>query len=210
MRDLLLDPETFRQLASARLLSAPLAADEDPTPFGDHVIAGVPFEPALAAAARPAAVLVPIIKKRGGLSLLLTERASGLSSHAGQVAFPGGRIESGESARDAALREAAEEISLPLSDVETLGYLEPYFSGSGYRVQPVVAFIEDGLPLQPQPGEVARIFDVPLGLVLDRDQYSRGQIIWRGRERSFYILNHPGAYIWGVTAGILRAFAEKF
>lgn len=210
MHDFLASPDAFRQAAIARLLTTPREADDDPMPFGDHVIAGVPLEPSLVATARPAAVLVPVIKKADGLSMLLTERAAGLSSHAGQVAFPGGRIESGESARDAALREAAEEIGLPLREVETLGYLEPYFSGSGYRVQPVVALIDDGLPLQPQPGEVARIFDVPLGLVLDREQYSRGQIFWRGRERSFYILNHPGAYIWGVTAGILRAFAEKF
>jgi len=151
-----------------------------------------------------------VVRREHGLSIVLTERAAHLSTHAGQVAFPGGRVEPGESAAQAALREAQEEIGLSPSHVEPLGYLPPYFSGTGYRVQPLVAVLGPGTELLADANEVARLFEVPLAHALDTRRYRRGEIFWRGRERSFFILDYPDAYIWGVTAGIMRSFADRF
>jgi 8-oxo-dGTP pyrophosphatase MutT (NUDIX family) len=202
--------DPFRLRAGSALLGAPLSDIEDEKRFGCHVIAGLPVDPAFIANAKPAAVLYPVVARPEGLSVLLTERAGHLSSHAGQVAFPGGRIEPGESAGEAALREANEEIGLRPEDAEVLGYLPPYFSGTGFRVQPVVALIDPAAVLRPAPSEVARIFEVPLDHAMNLAHYRQSTIFWRGKERIFYILDHEAAYIWGVTAGILRAFAERY
>lgn len=202
--------DPFRIRAGSALLRAPLSDSEDEKRFGCHVIAGLPVDPAFIVNAKPAAVLYPVVARPEGLSVLLTERAGHLSSHAGQVAFPGGRVEPGESAGEAALREANEEIGLHAGDAETIGYLPPYFSGTGFRVQPVVALVDPAAEFRPDPSEVARIFEVPLDHAMNLAHYRQSTIFWRGRERVFYILDHEAAYIWGVTAGILRAFAERY
>ncbi len=202
--------EPFRLRALEKLFPAPLDPEQDWEQFGCHKIANIPPEPEFWAKAKPAAVLVPVVRREQGLSLVLTERAAHLSTHAGQVAFPGGRVEPGESAAEAALREAEEEIGLSPSHVEPIGYLPPYFSGTGYRVQPMVAVLEENARFTPDANEVARLFEVPLAHVLDTRRYRRGEIFWRGRERSFFILDYPDAYIWGVTAGIMRSFADRF
>lgn len=204
------EPDAFRQRARRALFEEPLDPVLDPERFGCHVIANIPPEPDFWERAKPAAVLVPIVRRAEGLALVLTERSAVLSTHAGQVAFPGGRIEPGEAARAAALREAQEEIGLEPDSVEPIGFLPPYFSGTGFRVQPLVALVSPEARFVPDPGEVARVFEVPLALVLDPARYRRGEIFWRGRERSFYILDYADAYIWGVTAGIMRNFAERF
>lgn len=204
------EPDAFRQRARRALFEEPLDPHLDPERFGCHVIASIPPEPDFWEKSKPAAVLVPVVKRAAGLNLVLTERSAALSTHAGQVAFPGGRIEPGESARVAALREAQEEIGLPPVQVEPIGFLPPYFSGTGFRVQPLVGLVSPEALFAPDPGEVARIFEVPLAVVLDPARYRRGEIFWRGRERSFYILDYAEAYIWGVTAGIMRNFAERF
>lgn len=196
--------------ASAALSPVPLELSDVYPVFGDHVIAGLPADPAFIARARPAAVLMPIVRRAEGLTLLLTERSANLNTHAGQVAFPGGRIDPGEGALEAALREADEEIGLPAGAITPLGFLPPYYSGTGYRVQPLVAVIPPDLDLRPNPAEVERVFEVPLATVLDLRRYRRGTIFWQGQERLFYILDHPGDYIWGVTAGIMRSFAERY
>ncbi len=200
----------FAARARAVLLPEPLDAEADQRRFGCHVIAGLPADPALIAAAKPAAVLYPVVARPEGLSVLLTERAGHLSTHAGQVAFPGGRIEPGESPEAAALREAEEEIGLAPGFVTPLGFLPPYFSGTGFRVQPLVALVDPAAVLRPDPSEVARVFEVPLDHALDLAHYRQSTIFWRGRERIFYILDHEAAYIWGVTAGIMRSFAERY
>ncbi|CAN1539178.1 MutT NTP pyrophosphohydrolases including oxidative damage repair enzymes [Rhabdaerophilaceae bacterium] len=199
----------FQAYVAPRLFAEPPLSVGEPAPFGCHTIAGLDPDPSLIARARPAAVLLPVIERENGLMVLLTERSAALSTHAGQIAFPGGRVEAGESALCAALREAKEEIGLDPELVEPLGYLQPYYSGTGFRVQPVVALVAADASFTPDPGEVARIFEIPLALALDRQRYSMGLITWQGRERAFFILDYPDAYIWGVTAGIMRSMAER-
>ena len=200
----------FATRARGRFALAPIAVGEEREQLGDHTIAGLIEAPSYIAAAKPAAVLMPVIARPSGLSLLLTERAAHLKAHAGQVAFPGGRIEPGETAREAALRESEEEIGLASRHVTPLCYLPPYYSGSGFRVQPVLGLVEPAAAWQPNPSEVARIFEIPLDHALDLARYSHGTTFWRGLERRFFVLNHPEAYIWGLTAGIMRIFAERF
>ncbi|KAF0231399.1 MAG: hypothetical protein FD175_700 [Beijerinckiaceae bacterium] len=202
--------EPFRVRAGQVLLPEPLAPDEDAARFGCHVIAGMPAEKHFFDTAKPAAILYPVVARPEGLSILLTERAGHLKTHAGQVAFPGGRIEAGESALEAALREAEEEIGLARQHVAPVGFLPPYYSGTGFRVQPLVALIDPAVMLTPDPSEVARIFEVPLDHAMNLAHYRQSTIYFRGRERIFYILDHEAAYIWGVTAGIMRSFAERF
>lgn len=200
----------FTARIRAALHAAPLEHAEDQIRFGCHEIARITPEPGFLDAARPAAVLVPIVARPHGLSVILTERAAHLSTHAGQVAFPGGRVDPGENAIEAALREAEEEIGLARAAVEPVGFLPPYFSGTGFRVQPMVALISADAQLTASPDEVARVFEVPLADVLDLGRYRENTIFWKGRERRFFILDHDSAYIWGVTAGIMRSFAERF
>lgn len=214
MMDLMTPPfdlaAPFRRRARQLLLPAPLDPVEDARRFGCHVIAGVPADQNFLETAKPAAVLYPVVVRPEGLSVLLTERAGHLNTHAGQVAFPGGRIEPGESALDAALREAEEEIGLRREFVAPVGFLNPYYSGTGFRVQPLVALVDPAAELVPDPSEVARIFEVPLDHAMNLAHYRQSTIFWRGKERIFYILDHEAAYIWGVTAGIMRSFAERY
>ena len=202
--------EAFAARASRVLHDTPLAPNQDHARFGCHVIAGVSAGRDFFEEARPAAVLVPIVARAQGLSLLLTERAAHLKTHAGQVAFPGGRVEAEETAADAALREAQEEVGLDPTLVTPLGFLPPYFSGTGFRVQPMVGIVASEAIFTPDPGEVARVFEVPLSHVLDLARYRTGTIFFRGRERTFYIHDYEDAYIWGVTAGIMRSLAALY
>jgi 8-oxo-dGTP pyrophosphatase MutT (NUDIX family) len=151
-----------------------------------------------------AAVLVPIVDRPGGMSVLLTQRCEELPSHPGQVAFPGGRSHGAhETPEQTALREAEEEIGLTRDEVEIIGRLNVRYSGTGYRVTPVVGLIEPPFTLRADPSEVAAIFEVPLGVVLDPANHVLQTVIRNGREREFYVLTHPERYIWGLTARML-------
>lgn len=156
----------------------------------------------------PAAVLVPIVAHPGEPSVLLTLRSPRLSSHAGQVSFPGGRIEAGETPEAAAVREAAEEVGLDPRLPELVGRLPEHLTGTGYHVTPVVALLPPPLVLTPDPAEVAEAFELPLSTVLDPAAPERRSGEFRGRRREFWVWPHERHYIWGATAAILVNLAR--
>jgi 8-oxo-dGTP pyrophosphatase MutT (NUDIX family) len=160
-------------------------------------------------ALRPAAVLVPLIDRAEGMSVLLTQRTPHLSAHAGQIAFPGGRIEPEDSdAVAAALRETEEEIGLPRDHVTVIGRLDTYVTGTGFEITPVVGIVRVPFPHSLDPVEVAEMFEVPLGFVLDRRNHQRFEREVAERRRTFFVLPFENRYIWGATAGMLVNLAE--
>lgn len=156
----------------------------------------------------PAAVLVPIVSHPEEPSVLLTLRSPRLSSHAGQVSFPGGRMEPGETPEAAAVREAAEEVGLDPRLPELIGRLPEHLTGTGYHVTPVVALLPAPLVLTPDPAEVAEAFELPLSTVLDPAAPERRSGEFRGRRREFWVWPHERHYIWGATAAILVNLAR--
>jgi 8-oxo-dGTP pyrophosphatase MutT (NUDIX family) len=160
-------------------------------------------------ATKPAAVLVPIVD-RGEPTVLLTLRTSELPSHAGQVAFPGGKIDpADESPVAAALRETTEEIGLAPTLIEPIGYLDLYLTFSGFRILPTVARVKPGFTLTLNPREVTETFEVPLGFLMTPDNHQRKIRDWNGIQREYYAMPFENRYIWGITAGILRNLYER-
>ncbi len=151
-----------------------------------------------------AAVLLPLVDRPGGLTVLLTQRTDHLNSHAGQISFPGGRVEPDDASHQAAaLRETEEEIGLTADRIEIIGQLDHYVVRSGYRVTPVVGFVNPPFEVRADPFEVAEVFEVPLRFILDRKNHETDTRIHDGVERSFYVLPYEDRYIWGATAGML-------
>jgi 8-oxo-dGTP pyrophosphatase MutT (NUDIX family) len=158
-----------------------------------------------------ASVLVPIVKHESGLTVLLTERAAHLRQHAGQIAFPGGRRDAEDRTPiDTALREAAEEVGIDAGFVEVLGLMPHYWSGTGYRITPVVALLEPGFTVRSDPTEVAAVFEVPLVFLMNPGHHERRRIRIDDLDRDFYAMpfrhdEHQREYfIWGATAAMLR------
>ena len=189
-------------------IEAKLKAARAPKPGnGDHALTpGMEARPAT----REAAVLILLIPQAdGSLNVLFTERTTTLKAHAGQVSFPGGGVEAQDKTRaDTALREAQEEIGLDPANARVLGTLDDYVTRTGFCVTPVVAVLENAQGWQPQESEVARIFEVPLGHILDEKGLTREGVTFEGGERFFYAVYFDGARIWGATAGMLNAFKE--
>ena len=153
---------------------------------------------------RPAAVLVPVVRRDDDLTVLFTRRTSHLHDHAGQISFPGGRTEPGDaSPRETALRETAEEIGLDPGHVDILGHLTDYTTVTGYRVTPVVGIVSSPFELKLDDFEVAEAFEVPLGFLLDPANHQRNLLMHEGRERHYYAMPYGPYYIWGATAGML-------
>jgi len=181
------------------------AAGPEPTAF-DHVVGPLSeaMRAELARAERQAAVLVGLIERPAGLALLLTERAGHLKYHAGQVAFPGGRVEPGDAGPVAtALREAEEEIGLAPTAVEVVGTIAPQITGTGFRVTPVVGFVGAAFEPMPDPAEVAEVFEMPLDYALDAANFTareweRGGTRFRGYEYAY-----RGHRVWGATAAMI-------
>lgn len=157
----------------------------------------------------PAAVLVPLVARDGGMTVLLTRRTANMSSHGGQVSFPGGRIDAGDAdAVAAALREAEEEIGLAPRHVAPLGRLDTYVTRTGYEVVPVVGLVTPPFDLVRNPHEVAAIFEAPLEFFLDRANHRLGSRVYEGVLRYFYEMPWGEHHIWGATAGMLVNLAE--
>ncbi|MCK7615776.1 CoA pyrophosphatase [Roseibium sediminicola] len=158
---------------------------------------------------RDAAVLIGVLERGDEPSVVLTQRTGHLKSHAGQVAFPGGKIDPTDNGPvEAALREADEEIGLSPGDVEPLGHLAPYLTGSGYRVVPVIGAIRDNVSFHPSPDEVEDVFEVPLRFLMNPANHQKLSREWQGKRRYFYAMPYGERYIWGVTAGIIRSMYE--
>lgn len=158
---------------------------------------------------RPAAVLIPVVD-RPEPTVLLTQRSPNLSSHAGQIAFPGGKIDvTDASPLDAALREAEEEVGLDRSFVDPIGYLDVYGTAFGFRILPTVARVRPGFTLRINAGEVDDAFEVPLAFLMDPANHQLHSKEFRGMERSYYAMPFAERYIWGATAGILRVLYER-
>lgn len=155
-------------------------------------------------ALKPAAVLVPIVEREQTLSVIFTRRADHLARHAGQVSFPGGRVNEGEAnAIDAALRETEEEVGLSRSYVDVIGELDRYETGTGFSIHPIVGLVRTGFDLKIDPAEVAEVFEVPLDFLMNRQNHEQRTGSWQGVERRYYAMNYGRHYIWGATAGIL-------
>lgn len=156
-----------------------------------------------------AAVLVPLVNRATGVQVLLTQRTEHLRDHGGQVSFPGGRVEPQDADREAtALREMTEEIGLVASHVTLLGRLPGYEIPSGFRITPVVGWIEPPFAVVPDPFEVADIFEAPLAYFLDPANYQRREYHFRDRHRHYLAIPYEGRYIWGATAGMLYSLCR--
>jgi 8-oxo-dGTP pyrophosphatase MutT (NUDIX family) len=154
-------------------------------------------------------VLVPIVA-RETLTVLLTRRAAHLSAHAGQIAFPGGKIDAADrDARAAALREAAEEIGLDARYIRPLGFLDTYRTGTGFQIDPLVALVVPEFTLTSDPSEVAETFEVPLDYLMDPTNHHMHTKLWQNVERRYYAMPFENYYIWGATAGILKNMHER-
>ncbi len=156
-----------------------------------------------------AAVLVPMVAREGRVNLLFTQRTPHLSAHAGQISFPGGRVEAADAGREeTALRETEEEIGLARRHIRVLGTLPEYPLPSGFRITPVVGWIEAPFETHLDPFEVADIFEAPLAHFLDVARYQRHEYDFNGRHRHYLAIPYEGRYIWGATAGMLLVLAR--
>jgi len=202
----------FFDRARARLtldVPAGLTDPNAPVTRGDLDLDPTMWERAGVAATRPAAVLIPVVD-RAEPGDILTMRTSALPSHAGQIAFPGGKIERTDaSPLAAALREAHEEIGLDAALIEPLGYVDLYFTFTGFRILPVVARVAPTYTLAVNPSEVDDAFEVPLDFLMRPENHQRHSRDWKGIRREYYAMPYQERYIWGVTAGILRNLYER-
>ncbi len=191
-----------------------VAAPRAPLDPRERMLANIegPISPALRAAidspGRPASVLLTLVERAAGLTVLFTERAAHLKDHAGQISFPGGRIRSDETAVDAALRETHEETGLDATDVEVLGALDELMTGTGFLIKPVVGYVSGSFVATPDPTEVASVFEVPLDFIVDPANVLATYRERLGARFRTYELHHSGHRIWGATAAILVNFRD--
>jgi 8-oxo-dGTP pyrophosphatase MutT (NUDIX family) len=198
--------ETIEQLLRAKL--DPLDQPGRGPMRGDFEIDPT-WRPADEAHLKPAAVLAPIVKRPGGWTLLFTQRANDLPTHAGQVSFPGGRMEAGETPVQTALRETEEEIGLARSCIEPIGGWSAYETGTGFRIIPIAGLVEPEFMLTLDPREVAETFEVPFAWLMDKANHEQREGNWRGRRSAYWVMPYENRFIWGATAGMIRALYER-
>jgi 8-oxo-dGTP pyrophosphatase MutT (NUDIX family) len=206
--------EDFRSRAAARsrpLAEAPEIALTDVQSRGDFDLnPDVPCPPLPPGGLRLASVLIGVVDREPGATVILTLRSAHLPTHAAQVAFPGGRAEPGDATVvDTALRETHEEIGLAPGLVTPLGLLEGYRTGTGYRIVPVLSLVSQHFTPEPDEREVADVFEVPLEFLMNVGNHQRHSREWQGHMRHFYAMPYGERYIWGATAGILRLMYER-
>jgi 8-oxo-dGTP pyrophosphatase MutT (NUDIX family) len=159
---------------------------------------------------QPAAVLIPLVEREQGLTVLLTRRAETLRRHSGQIAFPGGRADPGEPPWETALREAEEEVGLDRSFVRVAGLCDPYETVTGYSIVPVVGFVRTGFTLDLHAAEVAEVFEIPFAFAMDPANHERRtRDFGDGLSRGYFAIAHDERLVWGATAGMLRMFYER-
>jgi 8-oxo-dGTP pyrophosphatase MutT (NUDIX family) len=206
--------DDFRRRAVLRALplddAIHIAASDDAS-YGDHLL-----NPDLARMPPPdggyrlASVLVGVVDREPGATVILTLRSADMPTHAGQIAFPGGRVDPCDaSVIDTALREANEEIGLTADHVTPIGLLEPYRTRTGFRIVPVLSIVAPTFTVTPHEREVADVFEVPLEFLMTAANHQQHSRQWEGKARHFYAMPYGERYIWGVTAGILRIIYER-
>lgn len=200
----MLEDDALITRISGRLLREPEPFDAAADMRPDWVPDDPPGRPPV-----PAAVLIALVRRTEGLSILYTERSPELRSHSGQIAFPGGKVDpTDHDAADAALREASEEVRLERSEARVLGFMPLYYTGTNYLITPVVALVEPSGPFIPNPSEVRSVFEVPLDYLMTPGSFSTFHIRRNGREHSTWQIEHSGLVIWGITANLTRRFHD--
>lgn len=197
----------LQEIAELRAALQPLDAVVPDTCWNHAELDGLPI-PATGLA--DAAVLVGLVPHAAGTTVLLTRRTDALRNHAGQVSFPGGRVEPDDAdAIAAALRETGEEIGVPVHQISPIGLLDPLMTITGFRVLPVVAMIDRDYVAVPDPGEVAEVFEVPLAFLVDPANLGHHHVEFGGRRRRVLEFRYPAQRIWGVTASILWNLRQR-
>lgn len=201
-------PETQALESFLRSKLDPVESDTDAPVRGDGDLNGSPSP--TGRDLRPAAVLAPLILHDGVPRFLFTERAAHLSKHAGQISFPGGRIDPGDATpADAALRELQEEVGIAPDYVDLVGRFDAYETVTGFSVTPFVGIVRPGFSLRPDPGEVADVFETPYDFLMNPANHQRQSREWQGVRRYFYAMPWQERYIWGATAGMLKSLHDR-
>lgn len=159
---------------------------------------------------KPAAVLAPLIQRPEGWTVLLTQRTAEMPTHAGQIAFPGGRVQPDDPDLIAtALRETEEEVGLARAFVRPIGALDAYETVTGFHVTPIVALVSPGFCLRPDAREVADVFEAPLAFLMDPANHQRHERDWQGHKRAYYVMPWQNRFIWGATAGMIKSMYDR-
>jgi len=191
---------TLRQKIRERLTDAAMHPRQPDAAAPLNDTANIHDDPTL----KPASVLIPIVERENGMTILLTQRTEHLHAHGGQISFPGGHCEQFDrNAIDTALRETEEEIGITREHIDILGQLRDYDTVTGFRITPIVSMVRTGFTLTLDSFEVAEVFEIPLQHALDPNNYSHRTATHKGIEHRYCILDHDERYIWGATAAIL-------